>query len=499
MAGASIIEYEEGEGIVDEEELLTLGQLRGKENITDVQYGDRLTQNQRAQVEEIIGEFSDVFTDIPGNTNLIEHKIETTSTIPVKAKQYPVPYNMRESLSQDIKQMKEMGVIRESQSPYAAPVVIVRKKDGSNRVCVDFRQLNRVSVFDNEPMIRPQDIFAKIDKAKYYSKFDMTKGYWQIPMREEDIQKTAFVTPDGCYEFLRMPFGLMNSGATFTKLMRKVTEGLEGVEHYIDDCLIHSKTWEEHLDKLRQFLGRVRQASLTVRPSKCQIAVRSVEFVGHNVGQGEIGVQDGNVQKVLDAPRPQTKTQVRAFLGLTGFYREYIPAYAEIAVPLTDLTKKGKPNLVEWDRSHDEAFRTLKHKIAMKPVLKLPDTEKPFVLRTDASDLGVGAMLMQEHEGKLFPVAYASKKLLARERAYSIMEKECLAIVWAVKKFRVYLYGAPFVLQTDHQPLAYLNRARFTNDRITRWALFLQPFQIEIQAIKGSQNVGADYLSRVEW
>jgi hypothetical protein len=348
-------------------------------------------------------------------------------------------------------------------------------------------------------MIRPQDIFARIDKAKYYSKFDMTKGYWQIPMRERDIPKTAFVTSDGCYEFLKMPFGLMNSGATFTKMMRKLLGGMGNVEHYIDDCLVHSETWEGHVETLRKFLQRVRGANLAVKPSKCKVGFESVEFVGHEVKQGEIGLQGDNVEKVVKAPRPQTKTQVRSFLGLTGFYREYIAKYAEVAVALTDLTKKCKPNKVEWGQPQEQAFQTLKGKIAEKPILKLPDTRKPFVLRTDASDIGIGAVLLQESEGVLFPVAYASKKLLSRERAYSIMEKECLAIVWAVKKFRVYLYGASFTLQTDHQPLAYLNRSKFTNDRITRWALFLQPYQILIQAIKGSQNVGADYLSRVQW
>ncbi len=499
IVGAAVIEYEEDEGVIDEEELLTLGQVDSKEDVTNVEIGEELTHRQEEEIRHVLEEFQEVFTDIPGETRLIEHKIEMTEEGPVKAKQYPVPYNMRESLKKDVEQMKNMGVIRESESPYSAPVVIVRKKDGSNRVCIDFRQLNRATVFDNEPMIKPQDIFAKIDKARYYSKFDMTKGYWQIPMRQEDQQKTAFVTPEGCYEFLRMPFGLMNSGATFTRMMRRLTEGMRGIEHYIDDCLIYSETWEEHLETVREFLHRVRKAKLTVRPSKCQVAVGSVEFVGHEVKRGEIGLQDGNVDKVIRAPRPQTKTQVRSFLGLTGFYREYIPGYSGIAVPLTDLTKKGKPNKVEWGQSQEEAFQMLKRKIAAKPVLRLPDLSKPFVLRTDASDLGIGAVLLQEHSGVLFPVAYASKKLLAREKAYSTMEKECLAIVWAVRKFRVYLYGAPFVLQTDHQPLAYLNRANFTNDRITRWALFLQPFQITIQAIKGSQNVGADYLSRVQW
>ena len=290
---------------------------------------------------------------------------------------------------------------------------------------------------------------------------------------------------------------LMNSGATFTRMMRRLLEGVRNVEHYIDDCLVHTESWEQHMETLREFLGRVRRAKLTVRPSKCEMGFENMEFVGHEVKKGEIGLHADNIKKIHEAPRPKTKTQVRSFLGLTGFYRGYIDKYAEIAEPLTDLTKKKSPNVIKWGETQEKAFSILKRLLVAEPILRLPDMTKPFLLRTDASDAGIGAVLLQQHEGKLFPVAYASKKLLPRERNYSIMEKECLAVVWAVKRFNVYLYGAPFVLQTDHQPLAYLNRAKFTNGRITRWALFLQPYSITIEAIKGSQNVGADYMSRV--
>ena len=318
-------------------------------------------------------------------------------------------------------------------------------------------------------------------------------------MREQDIAKTSFVTQDGCYEFVKMPFGLMNSGDTFTRMMRKLLEDVKNVEHYIDDCLVHTESWEQHMKTLREFLERVRQANLTVRPSKCEIGFENMEFVGHEVKKGEIGLHADNVKKIREAPRPKTKTQIRSFLGLTGFYIGYIDKYAEIAEPLTDLTKKKSPNVIKWGEMQEKAFTTLKRLLVAEPVLRLPDMLKPFVLRTDKSDVGIGAVLLQQHEGKLFPVTYASKKLLPRERNYSIMEKECLAVVWAVKRFNVYLYGAPFVLQTDHQPLAYLNRTKFTNGRITRWALFLQPYSITIEAIKGSQNVGADYMSRIQW
>ena len=499
LAGAAVIEYEEGkvESVIDEEQLLDTRRTSEKETYKDVKISSKLSASQKRDMKNLVFQYRDVFTDKPGTTNLAEHKIEMVTDDPVRVKPYPIPYSLREELKQDIEQMLDMGVIRKSDSPYSSPIVIVRKKDGSNRICIDFRRVNKLSRFDSEPMIRPQDIFSRISQDKYYSKFDMTKGYWQIPMRKQDIAKTSFVTPDGCYEFVKMPFGLMNSGATFTRMMRRLLEGVRNVEHYIDDCLVHTESWEQHMETLKEFLGRVRRAKLTVRPSKCEMGFENMEFVGHEVKKGEIGLHADNIKKIREAPRPKTKTQVRSFLGLTGFYRGYIDKYAEIAEPLTDLTKKKSPNVIKWGETQEKAFSILKRLLVAEPILRLPDMTKPFLLRTDASDAGIGAVLLQQHEGKLFPVAYASKKLLPRERNYSIMEKECLAVVWAVKRFNVYLYGAPFVLQTDHQPLAYLNRAKFTNGRITRWALFLQPYSITIEAIKGSQNVGADYMSRV--
>ncbi|GFO02230.1 Zinc finger protein [Plakobranchus ocellatus] len=225
---------------------------------------------------------------------------------------------------------------------------------------------------------------------------------------------------------------------------------------------------------------------------------RTVDFLGHSLGRGAIGLQDENVEKVWDAPRPKTKREVRAFLGLIGYYKEFVPNFAAVSAPLSDLVRKGQPNVVNWDDSQERAYNSLKVAVTSKPVLQLPDVNKKFVLRTDASDRGLGAALMQENEGTLFPVAYASKKLTDRERKYSVTEIEALAIVWGVKKFSLYLYGTVFTLQTDHGALQFLNAAKFDSPRIMRWALALQVYNFDVQYIKGSENVGADYLSRIE-
>lgn len=309
--------------------------------------------------------------------------------------------------------------------------------------------------------------------------------------------KTAFSTPDGLWQFKTMPFGLVGASAVFTKLMRIILRDVPNVVNYLDDILIHTETWDEHVRSLEILFQKLRESGLTARPSKCEVDFTKLEFFGHTLEGGKLGPKQSILDKIQDAPRPETKTQVRSFLGLTGYYRDYIPNYSALVLPLSDLTKKGMPNKVIWGTARDKAFHGLKRAL-ISPPLRLPDPNKQFVLRTDASDIGIGAVLLQEHEGELFPVAYASRKLLQRERNYSVIERECLGLVWAVQKFNVYLYGNEFILQTDHEPLTYLNKARLLNSRVMRWALVLQEYRFRLQAIKGKYNVGADYMSRLD-
>ena len=294
-----------------------------------------------------------------------------------------------------------------------------------------------------------------------------------------------------------MPFGLVNSPATFSRIMRRMLRDVDSVHNYIDDILIHTCTWEEHVKVVKTVLKKLRSARLSARPTKCYFGYEQLEYLGHIVGHGKIKPIPEKTQLLQDAPRPETKTQLRSFLGLANYYRKFIPNFSEIAVPLTDRTKLGEPNRIRWEDSQERAFRTLKAKLSEEPILILPDLSKRFFLRTDASDVGIGAVLLQELENVRFPVAYASKKLLSRERAYAVIERECLAIVWGIKKFEPYLYGREFVVETDHQPLVHMQKAKVTNARIMRWALALQPYRFRIEAIRGSDNVGADYLSRV--
>ena len=405
---------------------------RQREGVRDVKLGDELPKDQRRVLKDLVRRYPDVFTDMPGETDVIQHQIRLTDDTPIRCKPYPLPYAMREELRNEVDTMLEMGVVRPSTSPYASPIVMVKKKDGSN----------------------------------------------------------------GQYEFTRMPFGMVNSGATLVRGLRKILEGMPGVGSYIDDIVIYSDSWEDHIKTLKELFSRLRKARITARPTKCLLGASRMEFLGHQVGGDIITPSRDNLEKVRNTPRPTTKKQVRSFLGLVGYYRDHIPAFAEISAPLTDLLKKGKAEHIQWSEAQERAYSLLKEYLLQEPVLKLPDLSKPFVLRTDASGVGVAAVLLQENDGKLYPVGYASKKLNLTEARYPIIEKECLAVVWGIKRFKLYLAGRRFTLQTDHKPLKYLKDASYQNDRVFRWAVAVQEYSFRVEDIPGRENIGADFLSR---
>ena len=294
-----------------------------------------------------------------------------------------------------------------------------------------------------------------------------------------------------------MPFGLVNAPATFSRLMRRVLRDSQSLDNYLDDVLAHTTDWTRHLSALRDFFQRIRGAKLTLRPSKCEIGEKTVSFLGHSLSEGVMLPRQETVDKILLAPPPRTLKQLQAFLGLASFYRKYVPNFAVIAAPLSDATKKGNPNEIVWTDIRESAFQELKKHISKPPILRLPDVSQSFILQTDASHIGIGAVLLQEDSaGEKRPVAFASRKLQPRESRYSTIERECLAIVWGITKFQEYLYGSEFILETDHQPLQYLRQAKFQNGRLMCWALTLQPYRFLLRAIRGQDNVGADCLSR---
>ena len=460
--------------------------------------GDHLSPTQVAQLDALLHEFEDVLQERPGRTSLTQHRIDVGGVRPIKLAPYRLPHAYKETVKSELEEMERTGVIERSRSEWAAPIVLVKKKDGSLRMCVDYRRLNAVSQADAYPMPRVDDLIDRLGKARYITTLDLSRGYWQVPVDEESRPMTAFTTPYGLFQFRVMPFGLHGAPATFQRMMDNLLWDVGPyAAAYLDDLIIHSEEWGDHLDQVRTILQKLRKAGLTLKPKKCQFAMAHCAYLGHVVGGGEVRPEDSKVQSVRSFPIPAVKKQVRAFLGITGYYRKFIPEYATLAAPLTDLTRKTSPNRVVWDERCDYAFTTLKHHLCSSPVLRSPDFDRPFILQTDASDRGVGAVLSQvDDAGDEHAIAFYSRKLLPREERYSTIEKECLAIKLGMQAFKVYLLGRRFSVQTDHRSLEWLDRIKDNNARLTRWSLELQQYDYVVQHRAGSANANADALSR---
>ncbi|XP_041424995.1 uncharacterized protein LOC121395491 [Xenopus laevis] len=471
---------------------------QGTEGIGGSQVSSMLTVNQRTQVMGLLNSYVSTFSGKPGRTSLAIHHVDTGDNRPIRQMAYRVSLEVKENLQREIEEMIGLGVIVPSHSPWASPVVLVPKKDGTTRFCVDYRKLNLVTTFDAYPMPRIDELLDQLAGAQYITIMDLSRGYWQIPMSPEAQERSAFITPFGLYEFQTMPFGMKNAPATFQRLVNQLLGGLEGFAvAYLDDIAIFSNSWEEHLAHLSQVLDRIQGAGLTIKPEKCQIGMTEVQYLGHRVGSGTLRPEPGKVEAITNWPTPKTKKQVMSFLGTAGYYRKFVPNYSALAKPLTDLTKKKLARLVEWTADCDQAFKTLKTSLASAPVLQAPDFTRRFVVQTDASNYGLGAVLSQVNsKGEEHPVIYLSRKLLPREVAYATVEKECLAVVWALQKLQPYLYGRNFTVITDHNPLSWLNKVAGDNGKLLRWSLILQQYDFTIQHKKGSEHGNADGLSR---
>lgn len=442
---------------------------------------------------------SDVLSGKPNLTNVTTHRIDTGEALPIHSSPYKIPQKLEEEVNKEIEKMLQLGIIRPSMSPWASPVVIVPKPDGTIRFCVDYRKVNKVTKMDAYPIPSMERMIEKVASAKYISTIDLTKGYWQIPLETSTIEKSAFITTKGLYEFLVMPFGMKTAPATFQRMMSEIVlRGLEFADAYIDDVEVDTPTsFSQHISELRQVFQRLRTCKLNARPSKCKIAMSSVDFVGHRVGGNRIEPRTALVQTIKEYPRPETKKQIRSFLGLVGYYRRFIPNFSSRAAVLTDLTRGKSPTKIKWKDAHEFAFQDLKQALQNPPVLRPPHWEQEFILQVDASNRGLGAILsQQDKEGLEHPIAYASRKLQPREEKLSTTEKECLGIVWAVELFRYYLFGRKFRLQTDHNPLVWLNQVRDKNRKLLRWSITLQEYDMDVEHKSGKNNSNVDALSR---
>nr|AAM11674.1 pol protein [Drosophila melanogaster] len=433
-------------------------------------------------------------------TNQEKHTINTTHNIPVYSKMYSFQQSYEQEVERQIQEMLEQGIIRESSSPYCSPIWVVPKKlDASGqqklRIVIDYRKLNEITINDRYPMPNIDEILGKLGRSNYFTTIDLAKGFHQIEMDSESIAKTAFSTKYGHYEYTRMPFGLKNAPATFQRCMNNLLRPLlnKNCLVYLDDIIVFSTSLEEHLQSLEAVFEKLSQANLKLQLDKCEFLRQETTFLGHVITKDGIKPNPEKIKAIQDYPLPSKPKEIKAFLGITGYYRKFIPNFSDIAKPLTKCLKKG----VKIDTKHKEyieAFQKLKLLISEDPILKIPNFERKFVLTTDASNVALGAVLSQDGH----PISYISRTLNEHEVNYSAIEKELLAIVWATKTFRHYLLGRHCEIASDHQPLCWLHKLKEPNSKLTRWKIRLSEYDFDIKYIKGKENHVADALSRIK-
>jgi RNase H-like domain found in reverse transcriptase/Reverse transcriptase (RNA-dependent DNA polymerase)/Retroviral aspartyl protease len=407
---------------------------------------------------KLLAEFRDVMPDqlppgLPPKRE-VDHKIELLpGTRPPSRPTFHMSASELTELRSQLDELEAAGFIQPSKSPFGAPILFVKKKDGTTRMCVDYRALNDITIKNSYPLPRIDELFDRLQGAKYFSKIDLRSGYHQIRIAPTDVPKTAFRTRYGHFEFLVLPFGLTNAPATFMHLMHQSFRPFldKFALVFLDDILIYSQTLEDHQDHVRQVLTVLRKEKLYAKESKCEFFKPEVEFLGHHVGRDGLRMMDDKIQAVRDWPTPTKVAHVRSFLGTAGYYRKFIKDFSKLASPLSELTHNDVS--FTWGDAQATAFQSLKDALQRHPVLILPDPKLPFVVHTDASGFAVGAVLMQDQGKGLQPIAYLSKKMQPAETRYPTHEQELLAIICALKSWRPYLYGAKFTVMTDHKSL----------------------------------------------
>ena len=464
------------------------------------EYFSSLPPSQQSDLKQLLLDFSDITGDLPGRCNTIQHDITLISKDiqPIRQPYHRLSPIKKELMNKEVDYLLEHHLAEPSISPWASPCLLTSKPDGSSRFCTDYRQVNKVTVPDSYPLPLIEDLIDSVGVAKWVTTIDLLKGYYQIPLSDEARVISAFITPFGLYQYTVMPFGLSNAPATFQRAINYVIQDLEGTAAYLDDLVVTSDDWAQHLTRLRRLMGRLQEAGFTINLAKSTFGRSTVVYLGHEVGNGKVRPKRANVEAILGFPVPTTRKSLMRFLGMAGFYRRFCRNFSTLAAPLTDLTSSSVP--FRWTPACDQAFRILKVFLSSEPVVWTPDHSRPFHLQVDASGVGVGAVLLQSDPERdiLHPVAYYSAKLKKHQLSYSTIEKEALALVKALQRFECYLHHGPppTKIFTDHNPLAFLTTMKNKNQRILRWALLTQPFDLEVHHIKGVDNLIADTLSR---
>ena len=467
-----------------------------------IKIGTDLSREQAARLQAVLRQQQDLFAFTPDQLGKCT---TTTFDITLKPGAKPIaqrPYRQspkeKEIVKKEIDKMLELGLIQPCQSSWSSPIVLVPKKDGTMRLTIDYRKLNSVTEKREMQMVNLEEVLNSLGKASWFALADANKGYLQIPCTERASKYCSFVSPNGSFSPSCMTMGLLNAPACYQDCMNQGLAEHIGVRCfvYLDDIIIYAESFEELMDNIRLVFGNIRQMGLTLAPAKCLFGVRRLTFLGHVVDADGTRPDPRLVDSVIEFPRPKSRTQVQSFLGLAGFYRRFIEHFALIASPLHDLTKQDSK--FAWNDAAEEAFQTLKQKLAEWPILRRPDFSKPFIVKTDACKQGFGSILAQKDDtGREVVIGYASRKTKSPEQNYSASELECAAVVWALcSKWRCFVYLSHFYLVTDHQSLKWLMTTRNLTGRLARWSLHLQEFDFEIIYRPGKQHGDVDGLSR---
>ena len=458
------------------------------------------TPNHQNLVAKLIEQSADLFAEKDtelGRTSTLEMNINTDDHPPIKLKPYRTPFAKRQIVSKAVDEMLKADIIRPSKSPWCFPVVVVTKKDGSYRFCTDFRKLNIISKKTSWPLPVIDDMLAVLGKSKFFTTLDLKSGYWQIPLKEEDKEKTAFGCHRGLFEYNVLPFGLSNGPSIFQQLMSIVLQDFgDFCMAYLDDIIIFSPTLDDHTKHIQMVFDRLRVHGLKLKLSKCKFMQRQTQYLGFIINEEGIMTDPEKVRVIKEMIAPTTVKGVRSFIGMCSYYRRFIPKFSEIAKPLIRLTKKFTK--FEWTQDCQTAFDLLKRCLVTAPVLAYPDINKPYILYTDASDGCIGACLTQNLIDGEKPIYYLSHKLTKSQNNWPTIEKEAFAIFYALQKLDQYLHDSEFVIRTDHKPLKSLLETTIENKKIQYWTTNIRGYNCKIEYIEGKKNVCADMLSRLE-
>ncbi|KAG1445016.1 hypothetical protein G6F56_010064 [Rhizopus delemar] len=451
-------------------------------------------------MKELIRRYIGAFVEISGLrcVDLVRHVIPTLPGDPIRSKPFRLTWDEQDQLAKELDEMIKANLIRPSKGVWSSPCFFIRKKDGSLRLVIDYRRLNKLTIKDTYPLPMIDTLLDSMAGATVFTTLDAASGYHQVPMDSGSMDKTGFITPLGTYEFQVMPFGLTSAPATYQRMMVELLGPFlsQFVMVFIDDVIVYSRSQAEHLVHMDLVLQRFKASNLKLKFKKCSFGASMVEYLGHTISAAGLSPHNHNVDKILKFPTPRNADQVRSFLGTAGYYRRFIDQYAHIAEPLTNKLKKHQ--VFRWGEIEDAAFRTLQERLATSPVLVYPNREQIQILTTDASNKGISAILSQSPDGtpeNEKVVSYNSRTLRGAEFKYATVHQEALSIVWAIDKYRHYLRGRPFKLRTDNAAIAFIMRPSKPSPKLSRWAAALMEYDYEIEHIPGSLNP-ADSLSR---